>query len=378
LRKLSATLLQTAPGSEAEGVSALAAGSATNDPGDDAAAVATALRQPGAVILVGERLATVPGGLSAVARLAEQTGAKLAWVPRRAGDRGAVEAGLLPNLLPGGRPVSAWSQLGWAGTPETDGRDLSEILAAATVGELDALVVGATDPYDLPDPEAALEALESVDFVVSLEIRESAVTARADVVLPVATAVEKAGTFVNWEGRRRPFGETLPDTGSLTDARVLHVVADEMGAELNLPDVAAIRAELNRLGTTREHPNAPTSPPTHSAGARPQPQRGEAVLATWSLLLDAGRLQDGEPHLAGTAKAATALLNATTAEEVGVHRGERVRVSSDRGSITLPVEIADLPDRVVWLPTNSAGSAVRRNLAAGSGAVVRLRPVGAQ
>jgi NADH-quinone oxidoreductase subunit G len=72
------------------------------------------------------------------------------------------------------------------------------------------------------------------------------------------------------------------------------------------------------------------------------------------------------------------LLNATTAEEVGVHRGERVRVSSDRGSITLPVEIADLPDRVVWLPTNSAGSAVRRNLAAGSGAVVRLRPVGAQ
>ena len=27
-----------------------------------------------------------------------------AWVPRRAGDRGAVEAGCLPNLLPGGRP----------------------------------------------------------------------------------------------------------------------------------------------------------------------------------------------------------------------------------------------------------------------------------
>jgi NADH-quinone oxidoreductase subunit G len=373
LRKLSATLLQAAPGSEAEVVSALAAVSTAGDLGDGGSKVAEALRQPGAVILVGERLASVPGGLSAVTRLAGQTGAKLAWVPRRAGDRGAVEAGLLPNLLPGGRSVSAWSQLGWAGTPSTDGRDLSAILAAATSGELGALVVGATDPDDLPDPAAAVEALESVDFLVSLEIRESAVTARADVVLPVAPAVEKAGTFINWEGRSRPFGETLPDTGSMSDARILHVLADEMGADLGLPDVLAIHKELNRVGRTSEHPPAPS----RQAATPPQPQRGEALLATWSLLLDAGRLQDGEPHLAGTAKPAVALLNATTAHEVGVHPGERVRVSTDRGSVTLPVEIADLPDRVVWLPTNSTGSSVRRALAAGSGAVVRLRPVGA-
>src|SRR5262245_48647560 len=53
------------------------------------------------VIFAGERLATEPGGLSAVADLAARTGAKLAWVPRRAGDRGAVDAGCLPHLLPG-------------------------------------------------------------------------------------------------------------------------------------------------------------------------------------------------------------------------------------------------------------------------------------
>jgi NADH-quinone oxidoreductase subunit G len=99
------------------------------------------------------------------------------------------------------------------------------------------------------------------------------------------------------------------------------------------------------------------------------------VLATWTMLLDAGRLQDGEPHLAGTAKSATAMLSAATADEVGVRAGQRVRVSSARGVITLPVEIADLPDRVVWLPTNSAGSAVRRDLAAAAGAVVELKAV---
>ena len=57
-----------------------------------------------AVILVGERLAQTHGALSAAADLAAGTGARIAWVPRRAGDRGAVEAGALPNLLPGGRP----------------------------------------------------------------------------------------------------------------------------------------------------------------------------------------------------------------------------------------------------------------------------------
>ena len=56
--------------------------------------------------MVGERLATVPGGLSAAARLADATGARLAWVPRRAGERGALEAGALPGLLPGGRPIA--------------------------------------------------------------------------------------------------------------------------------------------------------------------------------------------------------------------------------------------------------------------------------
>jgi len=49
-----------------------------------------------------------------------------------------------------------------------------------------------------------------------------------------------------------------------------------------------------------------------------------------------------------------------------------VTVSTDRGGITLPVAIADLPPQVVWLPTNSPGSTLRRSLGVTSGAVVRL------
>ena len=61
------------------------------------------------------------------------------------------------------------------------------------------------DPADLPDPAAAHAALSGVGFLVALEVRSSAVTELADVVLPVAPPVEKAGTFLNWEGRPRPF-----------------------------------------------------------------------------------------------------------------------------------------------------------------------------
>ena len=43
-----------------------------------------------------------PGALAAAAELATATGARLAWVPRRSGERGGIEAGLLPGLLPGG------------------------------------------------------------------------------------------------------------------------------------------------------------------------------------------------------------------------------------------------------------------------------------
>ena len=83
-------------------------------------------------------------------------------------------------------------------------------------------------------------------------------------------------------------------------------------------------------------------------------------------------MQDGDEHLAGTAKPARALMNAVTAAEVGVADGDTVSVATDRGPLVLPVVIDALPDRVVWLPTNARGCAVRATLGAASGDVVRL------
>ncbi|GAA2115007.1 NADH-quinone oxidoreductase subunit G [Actinomadura alba] len=374
LTKVGGTLIQTSPGEESAALGALIT---------EASATTEALKAEGAVILVGERLAASPGALSSAIRLAEVTGARLGWVPRRAGERGAVEAGALPGLLPVGRPVTdtearaevarAWAV---AELPTTAGRDTGEILAAAANEQIDALLIGGVDPFDLTDPRAALDAIESTPFVVSLEQRVSAVTDRADVVLPVAAVAEKSGTFVNWEGRGRPFDTALAVSGAMSDLKVLNALAGEMDVHLALPAPEAARAELQRLGG---HRGIRPAAPGVAARGHFEPGPGEALLATWRLLLDRGRLQDGEPYLAGTAKTAVARLSAATAAELagGDGAADRVTVATERGAITLPVEVTDMPDRVVWLPTNSTGSEVHRELGVGAGAVVRIAAAGA-
>jgi NADH-quinone oxidoreductase subunit G len=288
-------------------------------------------------------LAGSPGALSAAVRLAEATGARLSWVPRRAGERGALDCGALAGLLPGGRPLGdasaraeiaqAWGLDGPDDLPSEAGRDTDAILAAAADGTLGALLVGGVEPADLADPAAALAALDAVGFLVSLELRHSEVTERADVVLPVAAAVEKSGTYLNWEGRPRRFGVALGERGTLADVRVLDAIAEEMDVALGLPSVEAARDELARLGVwDGERVTVPDVAP----GRPGQPDSGEAVLAGWRMLLDNGLMQAGEPNLAGTARKPVARLSAPTAAEIGVAPGDAVTVSTVHGNITLP------------------------------------------
>ncbi|MGW7352229.1 NADH-quinone oxidoreductase subunit G [Streptomyces sp. NPDC054784] len=381
LEKAGGTLLPAAPGTETEWLDALSGGVGLDPAGEGAA---EALRAEGSVIIVGERLAAVAGGLTAAVRAAAATGARLVWIPRRAGERGAVEAGALPGLLPGGRPATdarardevarVW---GLPRLPEGRGRGTDGIVAAAAAGELGGLVVGGVEPADLPDPAAAVAALDAVGFLVSLEQRPSEVTERADVVLPVAAVVEKTGTFLNWEGRARTFEAALkPDQMTRRhvqpDGRVLHMLADALGDPVALPDVHAIRRELDLLGGwDGPYPDAPQE----RSRPLPQPGKGEAVLAGHRLLLDQGRMQEGDEALTGTRHAAVVRLAPRTAEEAGVRDGELVAVTGPAGHVTLPLRVTDpMPEHVVWLPLNSVGGGAHRDLGAVPGTLVKLAP----
>ncbi len=366
VEKLDGVVVPASPGTEAAVLA---------DLGNAGEAGAAALASLGAdsIIIVGERLAGVPGGYSTALRVALDTGAQLAWIPRRAGDRGALEAGCLPGLLPGGRLVSdpqarVDMQAAWGvdGLPAQPGRDLTEILAAA--GSLQALVVAGVEIDDLPDPAVALAALEAAPFVVSFEVRNSQVTEHADVVFPVVPPAEKDGTFVNWEGRERSFPVVLKVPAAMPDVRALAALAQEMDRSIGFTTPAGAKREFDELG---RWDGDRAQEPTYQAG----PSLGafdSTRLSTWRMLIDESRANDGEPHLTATARTPVARISLTTARRVGVADGDELVVSTDAGSIRLPVVISPMTDNVVWLPTNSADSHVRRSLHADHGSIVTI------
>jgi NADH-quinone oxidoreductase subunit G len=344
-------------------------------PGAESAAVATLSLTAKSLILVGERASESAGLFSAVAALAAKTGAKIAYIPRRAGERGALEAGALGTLLPGGRPVSdaaarvdiaaAW---GVAALPTEMGRTTTEIISGLASNQLDALVVGGVDAQDLLNSRAALDALKK-SFVVSLEIAPSSITEVADVVLPVAAITEKSGSFLNWEGRARAFDAAVEDSQNRSDVRILSMIADAMGESIMLGTVTAAAREFNQLGKWdgARVAFAPVTPVAAKAIGG-----NDALLTSWRRLLDMGTLQKGEDNLAGTRRPTVAVISAKRATSIGVTSGDQVRVSNSYGSITIPALVEDIHDDAVWLPRNSFASQTLVSLNAAHGDVVTV------
>jgi NADH-quinone oxidoreductase subunit G len=344
-------------------------------PGSEISALTSLNLTEKSVILVGERAAESAGLLSAVAGLATRSNAKLAWIPRRAGERGAIEAGAIGNLLPGGRPVSdtaarvdvaaAW---GVHGLPETKGLSTDEIFSAAAAGEINALLVGGVDPFDGSNSNVALAALRKA-FVVSLEMRPSAVTERANVVLPIAAVPEKSGTFINWEGRGRSFDIAIEDSLHRSDVRILSILADQMGRAINISTVAAAANEFASLGNW----DGARASFGGVADANPISVAGDqAILTSWRRLLDSGSLQDGEANLAGTARKTVAVISPKRANALGVTDGDLVKISNGNGAVVLPVLVEAIHDDAVWAPRNSAGSELLRTLGVASNSVVTV------
>lgn len=344
-------------------------------PGQEAAAVSSQILTDKSVILVGERASESAGVHTAVAALVQSSGAKLAWIPRRAGERGAIQAGAIGNLLPGGRPVTdtaAREEIAalWSvnSLPSNIGRSTSEIISAVHSDEIGALLVGGVDPLDLDDNQSALAALEKA-FVVSLEIAPSAVTSRADVVLPVAAVTEKSGSFLNWEGRARSFDAAVNDSLNRSDLRILSMIAEEMGTSLNLGTVTAAAKEI---ATIKNWQGERSKMKSVSAVAQPHLSTNEALITSWRRLLDLGTLQEGEENLAGTARQTVAVISEKRAQALGVTDGDLLKISTAEGFVTLPALIENIHDDALWAPRNSRGSQLLTKLNAVHGEVVTV------
>ncbi len=216
--------------------------------------------------------------------------------------------------------------------------------------------------------------METAEFVVSLELRASEVTRAADVVFPVAPVTDRPGTFVNWEGRVRPFGKVLHNPASLPDLRVLAGISEEMGTPLGFRTTEQAWAEMVQVGPwDGERTTMRGLEPSDDGDDRPTPQRaeGELVLASWKQMIDDGRMQEGEEAYLATARKPVLLVGATTLERLGVAVGESVTLEGPLGTLQLPVGVADLAEGTVWAPASAPGAPVRR-LVGPAGSVVTV------
>jgi NADH-quinone oxidoreductase subunit G len=357
-------------------------------PGGEASALATlptrfgdALDAP--VIVVGERAGA--GTLSAAAGLARASGGQLAYVPRRAGARGAIEAGLAAGLLPGGRRLDdpddrAAVEAIWGPLPAAPGRDLHGVLEAAAEGRIDVLHLIGVDPLrDAASTALAARALARVGTVIVQDLAETAtVAAHADVVLPATARQERAGTATNFEGRAQRFRRAVEAPGlARDDWEIVRLLAGLLGHDLGVDDLDGIRAEVARLG---RRPSAHPFPGVPAGAADAPTGAGDGTLAVVArpLLLDRGTMLTGADDLLATARAATAHLSPSDADALGVSDGQTVELAGEAGTLRLPAVIRDdVVGGTVVVPTNATEVSVWA-LAGDDGALRVRRHCGSQ
>ncbi|MCL2471566.1 MAG: molybdopterin-dependent oxidoreductase, partial [Propionibacteriaceae bacterium] len=324
------------------------------------------------IVFVGERAAQIPGSLTVLVDKAQTTGARLAWIPRRAGEVGAVEAGCLPAVLPGGRPVAeeaAVAQMSriWPGDlPTTPGLDTMAQLDAAAKGQLPALVIAGVEAGDCADPELALAAANNA-FVVALQTRMSDIATQADVILPVDPLEQTEGTFLNWEHRSCPVNQVVTNPRSpMTEIRVLSALSQAMGADLGFRTPGAAKDELDDLPVW-EGPRV-----KEILVAAAQSEIKGVVVSTWRELLDDSRCLDGADDLLAMARTPVARISAQTLRAEGLVEGSLVQLTGGKGSVTFPLRVEPtMVDGVVWVPSRARNAALS-SIGVGVGVAVTL------
>ena len=206
------------------------------------AAAAALTRKPGLVLLghIAQRHPQYADIRALAAGLAAVTGASLGYLSEGGNAAGAALAGATPHRGLGGHGVAR------AGF---DARAMLETPRSAYI------LFGIEPAKDLAEGEASLAALRGAAVVAFAAFASDDLLEVADVLLPTATFVETAGTFVNAEGRWQSFDAVADAVGeSRPGWRVLRV----LGNELELPDCeyrtpSDITGELEReLGAAGE------------------------------------------------------------------------------------------------------------------------------
>jgi NADH-quinone oxidoreductase subunit G len=376
-----ATVVAAPPGGEPAALAGIGKGE-----GDAGRLLADARKREGSgpvVVLAGWR-AAASGALPAAARLAAALGGRLAWVPRRAGDRGALDTGARPDLLPGGRAVAdadARRELGegWgAELPAEPGLDAPAMLKAAAEGQLAVLILAGVDLVRDHGPRELAEQAMAKSFVIAIDHELNETTGNAEVLLPGVVHAETDGTFTDWEGRVQAHHPAVPVGGT---AQTVWELADQLSlrlkVDLGLGSLAAVTAETARWRARSAAAATPGKVPDPDPVEPAGPEDGLA-LVTYPLLLDAASMLARAADLNRSTEDAFCEVHPGDADRLGLAVGRRAVLDFGEGvTAELPVRLSDgIAPGCVFVPANQPDLSLGALLGPAPALRVALRAAG--
>jgi formate dehydrogenase alpha subunit len=297
--------------------------------------------------------------------------------------QGACDMGALPGVFTGYQSVKdvearkkfarAWKR----DLPSEPGLSVVEMFQAALEGEISCMYIMGENPMITdPDISHVEEALRSLELLVVQDIFLTETAALAHVVLPGSCFAEKDGTFTNTERRVQRVRKALDPPGEARED--LHIICD-LSARLGYPmeykgawevmeEIASLtpsyggisyrRLEKGGLQWPCPHPEHPGTPVLHVQGFPrgrgrltpleyvPPPELPDEeyplVLSTGRLLyhFHSGSMTRRSSPLSRRVERGWVEVNPRDAERLGLRNGDKVRVTSRRGSLTSTLRIS--------------------------------------
>ena len=317
----------------------------------------------------------------AVAGLTYMLEARLYILSERINEQGVIDAGCVPDMLPGGRPIGIYDfkrkyEETWSGPlPDHDGATLFDIINGAREGTIKALYIMGENPvFNIPGGQSIREALKNLDFLVIQDIFLTESAEYADVVLPALGWTEKEGTVTNLERRIQLQKRAVNTSYGMEDWKIISEISAKMGVDMKYSDAEDIMDEMANVSPLyrdlnyREIGRGKCLWPYHG-----EPLRGEIselppvsyaavdfgadyYLALERPLFHAGTLSRRSPALMKICPEPLLRISVTAAERMGLKDGETVEFTTSLGSGTVAVTLDEsIKDNKMLLSNTFSG-----------------------
>ncbi|HEV8051610.1 MAG TPA: NADH-quinone oxidoreductase subunit NuoG [Parachlamydiaceae bacterium] len=247
----------------------------------------------------------------------------------RGNSMGARLAGMRPDMGPLGKSV---------GKP---GLNAIQILEAAAEGGWDFLHVAGTNPVTQFPKKLWKEARAKLGFLVVQDLFLTETAQQADVVLPVLSAIEKGGTFVNIEGRMQPLlpGKEIP-IGIYSDGQIFAMIAQKL--KINLE----IDAEFAHVLKSGRHTPPRAGKDIQTKVQKSGPSEGALLASFAHALFDRGVRMNHDPHVSQLVKPARMRINPLDAFKLNIANGNRISINVQNGNGNAVTGVVKLDEKV--------------------------------